>query len=57
MRTILYNVAFKFDYLPSETGIYVKQTNFESIHRHNAVAEIRTTLEILKEQLAEKKGK
>lgn len=57
VRTILYNVAFKFDYLPSETGIYVKQTNFESIHRHNAVAEIRTTLEILKEQLAEKKGK
>ncbi|MCE7742441.1 MAG: GTP cyclohydrolase I FolE2 [Candidatus Heimdallarchaeota archaeon] len=51
VRTILKQVALKYSNQPPETQICVKQTNYESIHQHNAVAEVKTTLQRLKEQL------
>ncbi len=51
VRTILKQVALKYDNQPPETQICVKQINYESIHQHNAVAEVKTTLQRLKEQL------
>ncbi len=56
IRTILQNVVFHFNSLPDETIIYTKQINYESIHQHNAVAEIRTTLSDLRRQLEEEKN-
>ncbi len=51
VRTILKQVALKYNNQPPETHICVKQINYESIHQHNAVAEVKTTLLKLKEQL------
>lgn len=51
VRTILKKVVDEFPHLPDETIVYVKQVNYESIHQHNALAEVRTTLSRLKDQL------
>lgn len=51
VRTILKQVAIKYENQPPETQICVKQINYESVHQHNAVAEVKTTLQRLKEQL------
>jgi len=51
VRTILQQVALKYSNQPPETQVCVNQTNYESIHQHNAVAEVKTTLQRLKEQL------
>lgn len=51
VRTILKHVVNKFTNQPPETEICVKQINYESIHQHNAVAEVKTTLRSLNEQL------
>jgi len=57
IRTILQNVVFKFEFLPDETQIYAKQINYESIHQHDAVAEVCTTMGHLREELlGEKKS-
>ncbi len=51
VRIILQKVADKYKNQHDDTIISVKQVNYESIHQHNAVAEVRTTLKKLKEQL------
>ncbi len=51
VRTILQKVAKRYINQPPETVICVKQINYESIHQHNAVAEVRTSLKELLEQL------
>ena len=56
IRTLLQNVVFKFEYLPDEVQVYAKQINYESIHQHDAVAEVCTTIGDLKKQLLEEKN-
>ena len=51
VRSILQKVADQYNNQPPETMISVKQINYESIHQHNAVAEIRTSLQDLHKQL------
>ena len=51
VRAILKQVSIKYSNQPPETQISVKQINYESIHQHNAVAEVKTTLQKLNEQL------
>jgi len=51
VRIILLNVTHRFPELPDGTVVWVRQTNFESIHQHNAVAEMRITLGEIKAQL------
>jgi GTP cyclohydrolase-4 len=51
VRSILQKVSERFSEHPDETIVAVKQINYESIHQHNAVAEVKTTLKLLKEQL------
>lgn len=51
VRSILQKVAEVYKNQPSQTVICVKQINYESIHQHNAVAEVKTTLGNLQKQL------
>ena len=51
VRSILKQVTIKYCNQPPETKICVKQINYESIHQHNAVAEIKTSLQALINQL------
>lgn len=51
VRLILQNVERNFPQLSDETVIHVKQVNYESIHQHNAVAELRISLKQVREQL------
>ena len=51
VRSILHKVYELYKNRSPETVISVKQINYESIHQHNAVAEVRTTLQRLKNQL------
>ena len=51
VRSILHKVYELYKNRAPETVISVKQINYESIHQHNAVAEVRTTLQRLKNQL------
>jgi GTP cyclohydrolase FolE2 len=47
----LQKVSKKYLNQPPETLICVKQINYESIHQHNAVAEVKISLKKLMEQL------
>ena len=51
VRSILHKAYELYKNRSPETVISVKQINYESIHQHNAVAEVRTTLQRLKNQL------
>ncbi len=51
VRILLQNIVFTFNSLPHETVIYIKQENYESIHHHNAVAEVMTTFANLQNSL------
>ena len=51
VRIILHKVSKKFTKQSHDTIVSVKQINYESIHQHNAVAEVKTTLESLDKQL------
>lgn len=51
VRIILRKVSNKFVNQPPNTIVSIKQINYESIHQHNAVAEVKTTLESLDKQL------
>ncbi len=51
VRSILQKVSKKYFNQPPETVIYIKQINYESIHQHNAVAEVKISLKKLMEQL------
>jgi len=51
VRSILQKVVERFSDHSEETIIAVKQINYESIHQHNAVAEVRTTLKQLRKQI------
>ncbi|MBI5158801.1 GTP cyclohydrolase I FolE2 [Candidatus Micrarchaeota archaeon] len=44
VRRMLERVLKKFDYLPDDSIITARQTNFESVHSHNAFAEKTITL-------------
>ncbi|MHA1828764.1 MAG: GTP cyclohydrolase MptA, partial [Candidatus Heimdallarchaeaceae archaeon] len=51
VRSILRKVVEKYENQPPSTIISVKQINYESIHQHNAVAEVRTSLQRLRDQI------
>ena len=51
VRSILQKVVERYAEHSEETIISVKQSNYESIHQHNAVAEVRTSLKQLREQI------
>ena len=51
VRSILRKVVEKYEDQPPSTIISVKQINYESIHQHNAVAEVRTSLQRLRDQI------
>ncbi len=51
VREMANRIVKKFNHLPDETKVHIKQINFESIHRHNAFAEINTTLGELRKEL------
>jgi GTP cyclohydrolase-4 len=50
VRTVLTKVEEKYKGFPSDTLIQVKSLSEESIHKHNAFAEVVTTLQDLKNQ-------
>ncbi|MCG3216279.1 MAG: GTP cyclohydrolase I FolE2 [Candidatus Heimdallarchaeota archaeon] len=51
VRSILHKVYEHYKDRSPDTVISVKQINYESIHQHNAVAEVKTTLQRIKKQL------
>ncbi|MBY9000567.1 MAG: GTP cyclohydrolase I FolE2 [Candidatus Heimdallarchaeota archaeon] len=51
VRIILRKVSEKFMKQSPDTIVTVKQINYESIHQHNAIAEVKTTLKNLDKQL------
>lgn len=51
VREMAKKVVEKFDYLPDETIVTIKQINEESIHRHNAFAERVATLADLRREI------
>ncbi len=48
VRDMLKEILEKYSYLPNETIVIAKSESFESIHKHNAYAERRTTIGELK---------
>jgi GTP cyclohydrolase-4 len=44
VRDILKKVVEKYENLPDDVVVFVKSESEESIHKHNAIAEIKTTL-------------
>jgi len=57
VRDMAKKVVEKFDYLPDETIVTIKQINEESIHRHNAFAERIATLSDLRKEINNKADK
>ncbi|MDL2245990.1 GTP cyclohydrolase MptA [Methanobrevibacter sp. OttesenSCG-928-K11] len=51
VRNMMVGILKKFPELPDDTVITARQVNEESIHRHNAFAEKKTTMSELKEEL------
>jgi GTP cyclohydrolase-4 len=50
IRNMLDGVLKLYSHLPTETFIIARQENYESIHKHNAFAEQKITLEELKNE-------
>jgi len=51
VRTMAQKIVEEFGNLPGDSIVTIRQVNEESIHRHNAFAERRATLEELREEL------
>ncbi|HIP83888.1 MAG TPA: GTP cyclohydrolase I FolE2 [Methanothermococcus okinawensis] len=50
-REMIKRIVEEFDYLPDDTQVLVRQVNKESIHRHDAFAERRSTMGELRREL------
>jgi|SRR5271157_689982 len=57
VRDMAKNVLAEFPNLPDEAIITLKQVNEESIHQHNAFAELKTTMGTLREEIKAKATK
>ncbi len=51
VRTMAQKIVKEFPDLPDDSGIVIKQINEESIHRHNAFAERKSTLGELRQEI------
>jgi len=52
MRTMVKNIVKKFSHLSDDAVITIKQINEESIHRHNAFAEMVALMGELRSEIA-----
>ena len=52
VRTMAQKIVNEFPDLPDDSMITIKQINEESIHRHNAFAERKSTLGELRQELS-----
>ena len=50
-REMIKRIVEEFKYLPDDTQVLVRQVNKESIHRHDAFAERRSTMGELRREL------
>jgi GTP cyclohydrolase-4 len=51
VRSLAEQSVRRFDHLPDDAVIHMKQSNDESIHQHNAHAERELTMERLREEM------